>query len=178
MVSEAPRPLHLPLWRVRATILLGVGIMCAGGILGLTFRPSWAWAPTWLVEGAPYAATIGCVVLGLAVLGDVWPWARRLWRTVAGSLLLVAGAAMLVLPGPGLVTIGAGLFVLSREYAWAHRHYRRVTQKVHLARRKLAERRAQRAHLPPARHGTVVRSLRPVDGRTPTPDYHRHRDIA
>jgi UPF0716 family protein affecting phage T7 exclusion len=39
---------------------------------------------------------------------------------VAGLMLVLAGLAMLVLPGPGLVTIILGLVVLATEFAWAH----------------------------------------------------------
>jgi len=39
--------------------------------------------------------------------------------TLLGFVLLVAGAAMLVLPGPGIVVIILGLVVLSWEYEWA-----------------------------------------------------------
>ena len=41
--------------------------------------------------------------------------------TVAGPLVMLAGVAMLVLPGPGLVAIAAGLAVLALEYPWARR---------------------------------------------------------
>jgi uncharacterized protein (TIGR02611 family) len=41
--------------------------------------------------------------------------------TVAGPLVILAGLAMLVLPGPGLVVIAAGLGVLALEYPWARR---------------------------------------------------------
>jgi uncharacterized protein (TIGR02611 family) len=46
---------------------------------------------------------------------------RRVTITAVGFTLLVAGAAMLVLPGPGVLVIVAGLAVLSKEYAWARR---------------------------------------------------------
>jgi uncharacterized protein (TIGR02611 family) len=39
--------------------------------------------------------------------------------TVAGPLVVVAGIAMLVLPGPGLVVIALGLALLALEYEWA-----------------------------------------------------------
>ena len=39
--------------------------------------------------------------------------------TVAGPLVVLAGIAMLVLPGPGLVVIAAGLGLLALEYSWA-----------------------------------------------------------
>jgi uncharacterized protein (TIGR02611 family) len=52
-------------------------------------------------------------VLGRAV--------RRGGVFLAGSALLVAGAAMLVLPGPGIAVILLGLVVLSAEFQWAKR---------------------------------------------------------
>jgi uncharacterized protein (TIGR02611 family) len=40
---------------------------------------------------------------------------------VVGMTLLAAGAAMLVLPGPGIAVILLGLVVLSAEFLWARR---------------------------------------------------------
>ena len=45
----------------------------------------------------------------------------RIARTAAGGLLLIAGIAMLALPGPGWLTIAAGLALLATEFAWARR---------------------------------------------------------
>jgi uncharacterized protein (TIGR02611 family) len=45
----------------------------------------------------------------------------RVLRVLAGFLLLGAGAAMLLLPGPGWVTIALGLALLAREFEWARR---------------------------------------------------------
>ncbi|WP_246383052.1 PGPGW domain-containing protein [Nocardioides stalactiti] len=47
--------------------------------------------------------------------------AKRLVLEVLGWLLLLAGVAALVLPGPGLLLMFAGLAVLSQQYAWAER---------------------------------------------------------
>jgi uncharacterized protein (TIGR02611 family) len=52
-------------------------------------------------------------VLGRAV--------RRGGVFLAGMTLVVAGAAMLVLPGPGIAVILLGLVVLSAEFLWAKR---------------------------------------------------------
>lgn len=41
--------------------------------------------------------------------------------TVVGPLLVLAGIAMLLLPGPGLVVIGLGFGLLAAEYPWARR---------------------------------------------------------
>ncbi len=41
--------------------------------------------------------------------------------TVVGPLVVLAGAAMTVLPGPGLVVMALGLGLLAIEYEWARR---------------------------------------------------------
>lgn len=46
---------------------------------------------------------------------------RKAAVTVAGPLIVLAGVAMLVLPGPGLVVMGVGFAVLAVEYPWARR---------------------------------------------------------
>jgi hypothetical protein len=45
----------------------------------------------------------------------------RAGRIAGGSTLIIAGTAMLVLPGPGLVTIAAGVALLSKDVQWAER---------------------------------------------------------
>ncbi|HWI43439.1 MAG TPA: PGPGW domain-containing protein [Nocardioides sp.] len=47
--------------------------------------------------------------------------AKKVFLTTLGWLLLVAGVAALVLPGPGLILLFAGLAVLSQQYTWAER---------------------------------------------------------
>ncbi|MGH3240813.1 MAG: PGPGW domain-containing protein [Spirillospora sp.] len=51
---------------------------------------------------------------------------RKAAVAVAGTALIVAGVAMLVLPGPGVVTILAGLGLLGTEFPTARRISRRV----------------------------------------------------
>ncbi len=46
---------------------------------------------------------------------------KRVAVTIAGFAVLLAGIAMLVLPGPGWVAIFAGLAILATEYVWAQR---------------------------------------------------------
>ena len=46
---------------------------------------------------------------------------RRGGVFLVGTALLVVGAAMLVLPGPGIAVILLGLVVLSAEFQWAKR---------------------------------------------------------
>lgn len=45
----------------------------------------------------------------------------RIGRVVLGILLLVAGVAMLVLPGPGILAIFLGITFLAHEFHWARR---------------------------------------------------------
>jgi uncharacterized protein (TIGR02611 family) len=41
--------------------------------------------------------------------------------TIAGFAVLLAGIALLVLPGPGWLLIFIGLAILATEYVWAER---------------------------------------------------------
>lgn len=47
---------------------------------------------------------------------------KRILLQIAGWLLLIAGVAALVLPGPGILALFAGMAVLSTQYEWAERH--------------------------------------------------------
>ncbi|WP_036518475.1 PGPGW domain-containing protein [Nocardioides sp. J54] len=47
--------------------------------------------------------------------------AKRVALEVLGWVLLLAGVAALVLPGPGLLLMAAGLAILSQQYTWAER---------------------------------------------------------
>jgi len=51
----------------------------------------------------------------------IYASARRIGVLIGGSVLLVAGLAMLVLPGPGIPLIVAGLAVLGTQFTWARR---------------------------------------------------------
>lgn len=58
----------------------------------------------------------------------------RVARIAGGSTLVMAGTAMLVLPGPGLLTIAAGIAVLAKDVPWAHR----LKEKLKDSRAKLS----------------------------------------
>jgi UPF0716 family protein affecting phage T7 exclusion len=45
----------------------------------------------------------------------------RISRIVGGFILIIAGIAMLALPGPGIITIIAGLALLAQDLSWAGR---------------------------------------------------------
>ncbi|HIJ96824.1 MAG TPA: hypothetical protein HPP94_14015 [Desulfuromonadales bacterium] len=47
--------------------------------------------------------------------------AKRLVVIVMGFTILVAGIAMIVLPGPAVVVIPIGLALLASEFIWARR---------------------------------------------------------
>jgi uncharacterized protein (TIGR02611 family) len=65
----------------------------------------------------------------------------RLYRAafvVAGFLILGAGLALLVLPGPAFVVIPIGLAILSLEFAWAERLLEKALIEAHKAQQKAA----------------------------------------
>ncbi len=45
--------------------------------------------------------------------------AKRVAVTIVGGIVLLAGVAMLVFPGPAVVVIPLGFAILATEYAWA-----------------------------------------------------------
>jgi drug/metabolite transporter (DMT)-like permease len=59
---------------------------------------------------------------------------KRWLKIIVGFTLLGIGAAMLVLPGPGIVAIALGLTILSVEYVWARRLLDRVKRQATAAR--------------------------------------------
>lgn len=56
--------------------------------------------------------------------------ARWLAVSTVGTVLVVAGTAMLFLPGPGLLVLVAGLAVLSLEFLWAQRLRERTLRRL------------------------------------------------
>jgi uncharacterized protein (TIGR02611 family) len=58
---------------------------------------------------------------------------------VAGFIILAAGLAMLVLPGPAFVIIPIGLAILSLEFAWAERLLEHALVQAADARQKAAQ---------------------------------------
>lgn len=70
-------------------------------------------------------------------------WAVRAVRVVGGFALLIAGVAMLALPGPGWLAIGLGLTLLASEFRWARRLLVRLkkTLRKYVTRRPKASQR-------------------------------------
>ncbi len=52
--------------------------------------------------------------------------AKRLVIAVTGFTILLAGVAMIVLPGPAIIVIPAGLGILATEFIWARRLLRKA----------------------------------------------------
>jgi uncharacterized protein (TIGR02611 family) len=80
--------------------------------------------------------------------------AKRVMIAVIGGTIVLLGVAMLVLPGPGLLTIIGGLAILGLEFAFARRWLLRVKQ----ATKKTVEEAKSR-----------VRRKSPQDGPPPEP---------
>jgi len=47
--------------------------------------------------------------------------AKRVAVTIVGGMVVLAGVAMLIFPGPAVVVIPLGFAILATEYAWAAR---------------------------------------------------------
>jgi tellurite resistance protein TerC len=104
-----------------------LGVLLALIGVALVVEPLWA-VPEWLILVAVVST------LGAGLLLSVVP-PRRLGVSIGGALLLAAGAAMLVLPGPGLLVIAAGLALLATEFVWARRLLDRVRARLPKKRR-------------------------------------------
>ena len=62
-------------------------------------------------------------VIGLDRLS---PEARKIVVGIIGGVLLLAGIAMIILPGPAFIVIPLGLAVLASEFSWAQRWLQKV----------------------------------------------------
>ena len=70
---------------------------------------------------------------------------QRIAVTIAGFAVLLAGVALLVLPGPGWLLIFVGLGILSTEYMWARRLLDTAKRKAEQAKSAVLDRKANRA---------------------------------
>jgi len=83
-----------------------------------------------------------------ARVGEGWtssalsPRVRKVLVTTAGTTVLIAGLAMLVLPGPGLVVVMAGLAILATEFAWAERRLHQARAHADAATQAIRRRKA------------------------------------
>jgi UPF0716 family protein affecting phage T7 exclusion len=70
---------------------------------------------------------------------------RRILIATSGLLVIAAGAAMLVLPGPGVVTILLGLGILSLEFERPRVWMARLKARGAVLRRRFEERRSSKS---------------------------------
>ena len=61
---------------------------------------------------------------------------KKLVVALIGGTVLVIGAALLILPGPGLLFLAVGLTILATEFVWARHALRRTKGAVAKARRR------------------------------------------
>jgi hypothetical protein len=74
---------------------------------------------------------------------------KRIAVTIVGGLFVLAGLAMLVLPGPGIVVVVIGFAILGTEYAWAAaalERTKRAAAKAGTTARSGVNRAAREAH--------------------------------
>jgi uncharacterized protein (TIGR02611 family) len=73
-----------------------------------------------------HAAFVPVKALGLFIGRN----GKRIAITIAGVVVILAGVAMLVLPGPGWLVIFLGLSILATEYVWAERLLKNAREKA------------------------------------------------
>ena len=73
-------------------------------------------------------------------IGRTW---KRVAVTIAGFAVLLAGVAMLVLPGPGIAVIIGGLAILATQYVWAERLLRIAKEKANQAKDAILRKKAE-----------------------------------
>lgn len=78
---------------------------------------------------------------------------RRIAITIVGVVVLLAGLALLVLPGPGWLLIFVGLSILGTEYVWAQRLLRMAKEQANNAKDKVLRRKQAKAD---RREGTTT----------------------
>jgi tellurite resistance protein TerC len=61
---------------------------------------------------------------------------KRLVVGLMGGTVVLIGAALLVLPGPGLPIVAVGLTILATEFLWARRALKRAKGAVAKVRRR------------------------------------------
>jgi uncharacterized protein (TIGR02611 family) len=83
---------------------------------------------------------------------------QRIAVTIAGFAVLLAGVALLVLPGPGWLLIFVGLGILSTEYMWARRLLDTAKRKAEQAKSAVVDRKANRTQRKSQRNGVTTTS--------------------
>jgi uncharacterized protein (TIGR02611 family) len=85
--------------------------------------------------------------------------AKRLLVFIVGVAVLLAGVAMLALPGPGVVVIIVGLVILATEFAWAERVLDKTTEKAAGAATKVTGNKSGQMALAASGVGMIVAGI-------------------
>ncbi|HEU5237223.1 MAG TPA: HAD-IC family P-type ATPase [Pyrinomonadaceae bacterium] len=129
-IVTVPRPnfvLHLTVFLCLSVQLLTVFLPSLRSLLGLAqldlLALAWvggAVAVSWLAaETYSRIAIWSTNKMTVFPLMSNLPMLRRALIGVIGGTVVIVGLALLVLPGPGLVTIALGLAILATEFVWA-----------------------------------------------------------
>jgi uncharacterized protein (TIGR02611 family) len=78
-------------------------------------------------------------------LDELSPAVRKIIIGIVGGCVLVAGLALLFLPGPAFVVIPLGLAILATEFSWARYYLKKARKWVERCREKYERRKQQRA---------------------------------
>jgi tellurite resistance protein TerC len=137
------RPLYIVLSHALERFRLlrsAIGVLL--GLIGieLVLEPFLA-VPAWVTLAVVVGCVAGAVALSVAEERGmaVKRLARKVGVAVGGGALLLAGVAMLVLPGPGLLVMIAGLSLLAREFAWAQRPLSAMKTRVRRVRAHIGQ---------------------------------------
>jgi len=98
-------------------------------------------------------------VAPMSAMRRIGGYARTAVILVVGVTVLLAGIAMLALPGPGLLVIIVGLVILSQEFAWAERLLDRAVEKLAAANSRAQESRHGKRMLAASGIGLIVAGI-------------------
>jgi Putative transmembrane protein (PGPGW). len=77
-------------------------------------------------------------------MDELSPAVRKVIVGIVGGCVLMAGFALLFLPGPAFVVIPLGLAILATEFAWAKHYLDKAKGWVERSKEKYKRRRQQR----------------------------------
>jgi uncharacterized protein (TIGR02611 family) len=72
------------------------------------------------------------------------PLVRKIVIGIVGGFVLLAGVAMIFLPGPAFVVIPLGLAILATEFLWARNYLLKVREGIRRVRMRHRRRRRER----------------------------------
>ncbi|MBC8094958.1 MAG: PGPGW domain-containing protein [Akkermansiaceae bacterium] len=81
-------------------------------------------------------------------LDELSPGVRKLIVGIVGGLVLLAGLALIFLPGPAFVVIPLGLAILASEFAWAKYYLEKARDWYQRTRARQSAKRKRRRSSP------------------------------